>query len=298
MLHLRLTNRMDSVFGVSSIVSLTAWPCVGVQQPAVCMRASGRQQECVSPLMNDAEDTEAGRRAASQGSPAPRGSPASGQIQTPTRRSCPAGLLGFNEEEGGQKATQHWCFLRHPACSAEWMSVRSSGLYLSVILLEQLLCRHSPSTRSFITLSLIYPSPSIYTTFLLTSLLERTPPPPLISDNPDHGDDKLTPASLYLPCSSVVSRLRFPTMPCCRQDAASPLRVPCATPNISDLYSHTSYYQEANRIFRHENKIHRRWWRLNFTSQTWSHWRTQASAVLYFRIHFIAFSIFQGSRCT
>lgn len=152
----------------------------------------------------------------------------------------PAGLLGFNEEEGGQRAPEHWCFLRHPACSAEWLSVRSSRLYLSVILLEQLLCRHSPSSRSFTTLSLISPSPSIYTTFPLTPLLERTPPPPLISDNPDHGDDKLTPACLYLPRSSVVSLLRFPAMPCRRQDAASPLRVPWATPNISDLYSRTS----------------------------------------------------------
>lgn len=31
---------MDSVFGVSRVVSLTAWHCVGVQQPAVCVRES------------------------------------------------------------------------------------------------------------------------------------------------------------------------------------------------------------------------------------------------------------------
>lgn len=80
---------MDSVFRVSSSVSLTAWHCVGVQQPAVCVRASGRQQECVSPVMNGAQDAEACGRAASQGSPAPRGSPASGLIQTPTRGSRP-----------------------------------------------------------------------------------------------------------------------------------------------------------------------------------------------------------------
>lgn len=45
------------------------------------------------------------------------------------------GLLGFNEEEGCCSATESWCFLWHPACSAEWITVKSSRLTLAHICL-------------------------------------------------------------------------------------------------------------------------------------------------------------------
>lgn len=50
-------------------------------------------------------------------------------------RVLPLGLLGFNEEEGCCRATAGWCFLWHPACSAEWISVKSSRLTLAYICL-------------------------------------------------------------------------------------------------------------------------------------------------------------------
>lgn len=205
-LHLRLTNRMDSVFRVSSIVSLTAWLCVGVQQPAVCMRASGRQQECVSPVMNEAEDAEACGRAVSQGSPAPRGSPASGHIQTPTPGSRPAARVAWLSR--GRRRPE--CYRRPmvPLASSEqsWMDRcgEQRAIFVCLILLEPLLFYHS--------LPQLTVAVFIYTTFPLTPLLEATPPPPLISDQPDHGDDKLTPAclppspSLFRRLSSQISR--------------------------------------------------------------------------------------------
>lgn len=153
MLHLRLTNRMESVFRVSSIVSMTAWLCVGVQQPAVCMRASGRQQECVSPVMNGAEDAEACGRAASRGSPAPRGSPASGQIQTPTRGfpSCRRGCLAFTRKKS---ATEGRWFLWRPASRAGWICEGSSGLYLSALLCWSHRCFITPSLSLTVAMSL------------------------------------------------------------------------------------------------------------------------------------------------
>lgn len=125
-LHLRLTNRMDSVFRVSAIVSLTAWHCVGVQQPAVCMRASGRQQECVSPVMNGAPATEARGRAASEGAHLHRGA------------HLPPGkfrLLHEGSRTPGRGPARAMAFPRGPpACGAECDKRRAaSGC---VILLE------------------------------------------------------------------------------------------------------------------------------------------------------------------
>lgn len=154
MLHLRLTNRMESVFRVSSIVSLTAWLCVGVQQPAVCMRASGRQQECVSPVMNGAEDAEACGRAASRGSPAPRGSPASGQIQKLLREvSRPAAgvSLAFTRKKS---ATEGRWFLWRPAGRAGWICEGSCGLYLSALLCWSHGCFITPSLSLTVAMSL------------------------------------------------------------------------------------------------------------------------------------------------
>lgn len=200
MLHLRLTNRMESVFRVSSIVSLTAWLCVGVQQPAVCMRASGRQQECVSPVMNGAEDAEACGRAASRGSPAPRGSPASGQIQTPTRGFpvLPPGLLGFSRgrrvlpKASGSPGVQR----------AELDgSLRGAAGYICL--------PYSAGATAVLSLP---PSASLSLCLYLHNLSADTPPGrrlrllSLISDQPDRGDDKLTPACLP-PTPSLFRRL-------------------------------------------------------------------------------------------
>lgn len=196
MLHLRLTNRMESVFRVSSIVSLTAWLCVGVQQPAVCMRASGRQQECVSPVMNGAEDAEACGRAASRGSPAPRGSPASGQIQTPTR--------GFSRPA----ARVAWLFTRKKASGSPGVqraeldgSLRGAAGYICL--------PYSAGATAVLSLP---PSASLSLCLYLHNFSADTPPGrrlrllSLISDQPDRGDDKLTPACLP-PTPSLFRRL-------------------------------------------------------------------------------------------
>lgn len=116
---------MDSVFGASVIVSLTAWHCVGVQRPAVCAWASGRQQECVSRVMNEAQwpVDELHCRAHLHGrAHLPLGKfKLLHEVHVP-----PSGLLGLNEEEGWCGATESCSFLWHSVCSAERITAKSS----------------------------------------------------------------------------------------------------------------------------------------------------------------------------